>query len=397
MIPICAIDIAKEQSVATIFSDRHTIFKKAFPFFHNMIDLEKMDALLVELTLEFGSKPKVVMEATGIYSKPIAAYFFALGYEVFVLNPIMTGNVKAKSLRKSKTDPIDTMRIASAFYNHQLNPYSPADEMYEKLRFLSRQYDGINTTYQELVIRMHTVIDLIYPNFKKMFYSVRGIGALHFLKAFPSPSMVLSASLEDLAASFHASNKSLKWHLDKAALIKETVRESPLVHEAQIPVLTYYVDLILHLQETLADMRTQMRELARLSPNYLLLLSIPGVGEVTASVILSEIGNIDRFHSKKQLIAYAGLDPSVFQSGKFTAKNNKISKRGSPYLRKALYQASFAGISNRSNGATNKTLRVFYDHLIKNGKEKRLAQTATSAKLLRIIFGMLKSNTAFNC
>lgn len=395
MFPICAMDIAKEHSVATIFSDRHIIFKDTFSFYHNMIDLEKIDVLLSNFTLEFGIKPKIVMEATGIYSKPIAAYFFSLGYEVFIINPIMTGNVKARSVRKSKTDPIDTMRIASVFYNHKLLPYNPSEEVYEKLRFLCRQYDGINTTYQELVVRMHTVIDLIYPNFKRMFSTVRGKAALKFLKTFPSPEMVMSASLEELAASFHTSNKSLGWHLNKAALIKETVRESPIVLESQIPILTYYVDLILHMQVILADIRSQMHDLARLSPNYNLLLSIPGVGNVTASVILSEIGNVDRFHSKKQLIAYAGLDPSVFQSGKYTAKNNKISKRGSPYLRKALYQAAFAGISNRSNGASNKVLRTFYDHLTKNGKNSRLAQTATSAKLLRIIFGMLKSNTYF--
>ena len=97
----------------------------------------------------------------------------------------------------------------------------------------------------------------------------------------------------------------------KATLIRETVRESPLVHESQIPVLSYYVDLILHMQVILADIRAQMRELAKLTPNYNLLLSI------------SKLGNANRFHYKKQLIA-------------------------------------FAGISNRSNGASNRTLRTFY-------------------------------------
>lgn len=130
-------------------------------------------------------------------------------------------------------------------------------------------------------------------------------------------------------------------------------------------------------------------------PHYELLRSVPGIGEVTASVILSEIGNFDRFHSKKQLIAYAGLDPSVFQSGKFTAKKNKISKRGSPYLRKALYQAACAGVSKRSNGYANKELRAFYEKMIASGKPSKVAMTATSAKLLRMIFGMMKSETSF--
>jgi transposase len=138
-----------------------------------------------------------------------------------------------------------------------------------------------------------------------------------------------------------------------------------------------------------------MNAVARQSPHYELLTSIPGVGEVTASVILSEIGNIDRFHSKKQLIAFAGLDPAIYQSGKYQARSGKISKRGTPYLRKSLYMAVSAGISKRSNGYANIVLRNYYDHLLASGKPKRLALTATSCKLLRIIFGMLKENTAF--
>lgn len=395
MNPIIAIDVSKEKSVASVFTDRHTCFLEPFVFKHKLLDLERLNSKLMDLSLQFGAKPKVVMEATGVYSKPLASFFFALGYDVYVLNPLTTSHIKSKSMRKAKTDPIDTKRIATAFYNQRLIPYAPSDDIYEKLRFLQRQYDGLNTTYQELVIRMHTVIDLIYPNFNKMFYTVRGKGSLHFLKAFPIPQMVLDASLEELAVSFHASNKGKEWHLKKAALIKEVVRESPQVHAAQQTVLVYYVDLILHMQDTLTDIRAQMHELARLSPHYELLCSVPGIGEVTAAVILSEIGDISRFHSKKQLIAYAGLDPSVFQSGKFTAKNSKISKRGSPYLRKALYQAAFAGISKRSNGYANKELRTFYDRLIRNGKTSRLALTATSAKLLRMIFGMLISSSTF--
>ncbi len=140
------------------------------------------------------------------------------------------------------------------------------------------------------------------------------------------------------------------------------------VQEAQQPVLTYYVDLILHMQETLGDIRTQMYDLASLSPQYEFLRSVPGIGEVTAS---------------------------VFQSGKFISNNNKISKRGSPYLRKALYQAARAGISKRSNGYANKELRKFYDRLILAGKTPKVAMTATSAKLLRMIFGIMKTKTSF--
>ncbi len=395
MNPIISIDVSKSKSVAAIFTDRHEHYRKPFVLKHQLSHFEKLHSQLLDFESKFATKPKVVMVATGIYSKPISSFFFALGYEVFVLNPLTTSQIKSKTLRKIKTDPIDTMRIAIAFYNQKPNPYMPADELYEKLRFLARQYDGLNTSYQELLTRMHTVVDLIYPEFKKMFYTIRCKAALGFLKAFPIPVKVLDTSYDELIASFHSPKKSKEWHLTKAHLIKEVVRESLQVQEAQQPVLTYYVDLILHMQETLGDIRTQMYDLASLSPQYELLRSVPGIGEVTASVILSEIGNIDRFHTKKQLIAYAGLDPSVFQSGKFISNNNKISKRGSPYLRKAFYQAARAGISKRSNGYANKELRKFYDRLLIVGKPPKVAITATSAKLLRIIFGIMKTETFF--
>lgn len=395
MNPIISIDVSKSKSVAAIFMDRYEHYRKPFTLKHQLSHFEKLHHQLLEFESNFGVKPKVVMEATGIYSKPISSFFFALGYDVFVLNPLTTSQIKSKTIRKVKTDPIDTISIAIAFYNQNPNPYVPSDQLYEKLRFLARQYHGINTTYQELITRMHTVVDLIYPEFNKMFYTIRSKSALGFLYDFPIPEMILKASYDELMASFHSPKKNREWHLSKAHLIKEVVRESLQVQEAQQPILTYYVDLIRHMQVTLDDIRAQMYELESLSPHYELLRSVPGIGEVTASVILSEIGNISRFHTKKQLIAYAGLDPSVFQSGKFTSKNNKISKRGSPYLRKALYQAARAGISKRSNGYANKELRTFYDKLITAGKPPKVAMTATSAKLLRMIFGIMKTETFF--
>jgi len=134
---------------------------------------------------------------------------------------------------------------------------------------------------------------------------------------------------------------------------------------------------------------------AKQSPYFDLLLSIPGVGELTAMTILAEIGDIKKFPTSKQLVAFAGLDPSVYQSGNFKASNNKISKRGSTYLRRALYQATVAGISNRACGPVNDVLYSFYSKKLAEGKRSKVAIIATSNKLLRIIFGVLKNNQTF--
>jgi len=166
--------------------------------------------------------------------------------------------------------------------------------------------------------------------------------------------------------------------------------------QSSVRVLRSYIDLLLSQQKILADLRAQMIYWANLSPYYALLYSIPGVGEITATTILAEIGDIERFPSSKQLVAFAGLDPSVFESGKFKASKNRISKRGSSYLRKALYQAAVSGISNRQGGPLNKIIYEFYSKKLTEGKPSKAAIIATSNKLIRMIYGILKSGKPYS-
>jgi len=165
--------------------------------------------------------------------------------------------------------------------------------------------------------------------------------------------------------------------------------------QSNIRVLQSYVKSLLTHKETLSDIRAQINEWTTLSPDFQLLLSIPGVGEVTAATILGEIGDISNFNTAKQLVAYAGLDPSVYQSGSFRAKNTKISKRGTPYLRKALFQAVSAAVRKRPNGPCNPVLYEYYTSKVNSGKPPKVALVATCNKLLRIIYGMLSSKTEF--
>jgi transposase len=126
-----------------------------------------------------------------------------------------------------------------------------------------------------------------------------------------------------------------------------------------------------------------------------LLLSIPGVGKLTAATIIGEIGDVNRFPTTKQLITYAGLNPTVYQSGRFKASNNKISKRGSTYLRKSLYQATTAAIRKVKGEPNNPTLYDYYTKKRNEGKPYKVAVIATASKLLRIIYGVWKNNEKF--
>lgn len=239
---------------------------------------------------------------------------------------------------------------------------------------------------------------MIFPNFDKVFYVVCCPTALELISTYPSPKAILSTDKESLIKIPKISRQSRQWCERKLDILLSAARESLPYEAAQqsnIQVLKSYVKLLKTHQEILADIRAQIKEWAKLSLDFSLLLSIPGIGEITAATILGEIGNILRFETSKQLTAFAGLDPSVYQSGNFRTKNSKISKRGSHYLRKALYQATVAGISKHSSGILNQTLYKYYTQKLEEGKPSKVAIVATSHKLLRIIYGILSTKQPF--
>jgi hypothetical protein len=260
MNPVVALDVSKGKSVAAIFSDHHCVIKEPFECSHEPSNLALLCENVDLLCIPFACKPKIVMEATGVYSMPLAEFFYEKGYEVFVLNPLTTSHIKSKSLRKVKTDPIDTFRIAHAFYTLSPIPFKPAHTIFEELRFLSRQYDGISKSYQELVVRLHTIVDLVYPNFESVFFSVRSKSALRFFLSFPTPQSVLNASVDEIIHSFYSPKRNEAWHFDKANKLIEAVKDALVPHSAQVPVLSYYAELVLHMQNTLNDIHERSRE-----------------------------------------------------------------------------------------------------------------------------------------
>lgn len=350
------------------------------------------------LEKESGKKPQVVLESTGNYSKPLIDFFQDANYQVIVLNPLTTHQQKKKSIRKIKTDPIDAIRIAQVYYQNNLQPSLKAEPLLLELRNLCRQYEGFNILYVESQLRLRSILDLVFPNFDKIFYYVRGVAALNVLAYFPTPQAVLSATRSELLDAIKPAKHSASWCEQKVDKLILAARESLPANHAQqsnTRVLKNYIEILMTQQRIMTDIRAQMIEQASLLPAFSLLRSIPGVGELTAATFLGEIGDINRFPSSKQLVAFAGLDPSVFQSGKFKSSNNKISKRGSSYLRKALYQATVAGISKRSSGILNPVLYQYYSKKLAEGKPSKVAIVATSSKLLRIIFGVLNNQQPF--
>jgi len=392
------IDVSKSNSVATGFLSYNKPYANTFSFSHTPVEMEKTLIFLDELQKESSTKPDIVLEATGNYYKAISQYFYDHNYSVYVLNPLQTSSEKRKSIRKVKTDPVDTYRIAQVYYTKDLNPYVERCCNIEELRSLCRQWDAFNELHTETQLKFRSLLILIFPKYDTVFDHVCSKTSLKLVSSYPSPTSVLSADREELFNIIKLSKHSDSWCEEKLLKLYAAARESlsyDVAQQSNTRVLQSYVQSLLTQKDILAEIRALINEQARLSLDYNLLLSIPGVGEVTAATILGEIGDIVNFESPKQLIAYAGLDPSVYQSGSFRAKNTKVSKRGSHYLRKALFQAASAAVRKRPNGPCNSVLYNYYISKLEAGKPYKVALVATCSKLLRIIHGILSSKTEF--
>jgi transposase len=241
-------------------------------------------------------------------------------------------------------------------------------------------------------------LDLLFPYYRSVFSNLCGDSSLNLLAKFPTPGDVLAATKEDILVTLKSNYQRKSWDekiYEKLLAAASASLPYKVSQQSNIRVLREYISILMTHKSRLADIRAHFVAAAKELSVFDLLKIIPGIGDITAATIIAEIENANRFSGAHQLTAYAGLDAAVFESGKFKAATNKISKRGSTHLRRALVQAAKAGIRTTKTGPVNSLLFEFYSRKIDEGKPKMVALTATANKLLRIIYGMWRKNEAF--
>lgn len=396
--PVLSLDVSKGSSIATAFIDKGKPLGKPFNVPHTANGSSILIEQLQSLESLTGHQPVVILEATGNYSKPVTYFLQNAGYSVIALNPLQTHELKRRSIRKIKTDAVDAKRIADLYYLEDLNYVHQVNPTVAELKTLCRQYDGFQTQYTEAQLKVQSILDLIFPTYHQVFGKITCDSSLAILKSFPTPENVLSARKEDIISLLSKSNQPTGWSdaiYEKLMAAANNSLSYQVAQQSNIRVLREYIHLLATHKNILTDIRALITATAKSLSGYDLLLTIPGVGDVTAAFIISEIEDIGRFLNEKQLVAYAGLDPSIYESGKYRSANNTISKRGSSYLRKALFQAAAAAIRKHKGTPRNPVLYEFYQSKVQSGKPKMVALTATSNKLLRIIYGMWSKNQPF--
>lgn len=396
MNPVIGLDISKGQSEGQAFLNKGKPYGKSFCFLHTQEGLEELFNIVKIVQNKAEISPVVILESTGHYHEPIIQFLEEREIHFIVVNPLISHQAKKSSLRKVKTDAVDAYQLCELYYKEDFEVHKQRNIQLLNLRHLTRQFESITDMYVQAKLQFQAVLDQIFPDYRGIFGDLYSRISLLFLKEFSTSEIIIKAGeakLSDRIACLCPS-RSDRWAEEKAKLIMAAAINNPfqkITYQSHLISLNLYVDLLLQYQGHLAYLEEQIDALSAEVEEYSIIQSIPGIGNKIAATILSEIGEIHRFNHAKKLVAFAGIDPSVYSSGKFTATTNRITKRGSKRLRHTLYLAVLCGL--RRSGS--KKLRAFYDKKRSEGKPYRVAVVACINKLLHWIFAVLTRKEFF--
>ena len=377
------IDVAKDKHDCHIFDSDGVIHHDSFVFDNSRAGFSK----LLELIKSFDDAKRVGLEATGHYSENLLSFLTSNGLEVEVFNPLTVNRLRtAGTLRKTKTDKNDARYIARLLVGSSKS-YSPQSYHTMQLKSLTRARFRLVKEIQPLKNRYRRLAHLVFPELEKMFSKLDSPSILGLLTAFPSAKQIAECDIRKLTSTLvdlsHGKIGRIKAEKLKA-LAKDSIGCSNSGDAFELSLVTKRIAFLEQQKEVLeAEISTLMQTLD--SP----ITTIPGIGTTLGAVVLAEIGDINAFADSSKLLAFAGCEPSTYQSGKYTATNTPMVKRGSRYLRNALYLIANAAFLH------NPTFRDYINKKRAEGKHFYVAMSHGMKKLVRIIFAVLTKNTPY--
>lgn len=337
------IDVSMGKSTIAIISTDGEVISEPFEIEHTKSGFNLVLEKIKDIPKD---NVKFVMESTGNYCKSLLKIITDNGYFATVENPLTIKKYCDINIRKVKTDKKDALKIACYGSErwHKLIRYTPSDEIYSELRFLSRQYDEQMSLKVMKKIHLSGLIEVTFPGLKKIFNgdSVYML-MLDVYKKYYHPSLVLSKSKSSFIRDVEKISKKTGHRIGTRVaeemyfLANECIPSSPCNESTQLAV-SNCVLLLQNLEEITNNIIAKMDELARQLPEFETVSNMSGVGNKIRARLIAEIGDVRRFKNSNCLIAYAGIDVPPFQSGQFVATNRRITKRGNKHLRKVGYE-----------------------------------------------------------
>lgn len=380
------IDIAKQKHFASVMTSDGEILIEPFSFTNDHTGFQK---LLNNLSRFPKDQVLIGMESTAHYAENLTNFLYSRDFNVCIINPIQTSSLRKSNIRKTKTDSVDTFLIIKALSLNHYRLFTERDYNSLQLKNLCRFRQKLMKARTKVKIQLVTYVDLLFPELQYFFKSgVHGKACYALLKEQPNPDKIAKMHLTRLT---NLLSKSSKGHFKQstAVSLKELASQSvgtkndtlSLQILQSIKQIELFTEQLAEVEESINSLMVQVNSVIK---------TIPGIGNLNGAMIIGEIGDITRFQKPCQLLAYAGLDPSIYQSGNFSAARTRMSKRGSKLLRYALINAAW------QTTLVNNTFKTYYDLKISQGRRHYNALGHVAHKLVRVIHKMMTDNVEFN-
>lgn len=389
------IDVSKGRSTVAILRPFGEVVQAPEDITHDEASLEQLAYKILAL----GNDTKVLMEATGRYHEPIASELHEHGIFVSVVNPLLIRNYSSEcTVRKVKTDSKDSVKIAKYCLDQwtNLREYIPMDALRQQLKLVSRQYNFYMKMRTAMDNNLISLTDKVFPGVNELFTSPERADGhrkwVDFFTDFWHCECISSVSEKAFTERYRkwCTRHGYKFSASKAAdiyisgignivTLPKNMHTKLLMQSAAKEWTTFSTQM--------AQVKAEMIRLAKRLPEYETVTAMYGVGEITAAQLMAEIGDVRNFPRRSALIAFAGVDPSIDKSGKKQNDGSPSTKRGSPHLRKTLFQIVSTYLKLAPQ---DEPVYQFLDKKRSEGKPFYVYMTAASNKFLRIYYARVK-------
>jgi transposase len=384
---IVGIDVSKDKFDACgITGEEVKLFQLSVA-----MDRKGFEKLKKQLSSFSVSSVLIGMESTASYHVNLFSYLVAAGYKVILINPLQISNYVKMELRKTKTDKKDAVVIARFLLaNGDTLMQRATPSLISDLRDLSRQRESLVDEMTSLKIEIKQLLNITFPELEHM-VGIFTKSILKLLQQYPSAVALREADIDQLSQSLITDSYGHKREAFAKALIKAARSSIGTNSPAKEIIIKQKIRFLLHQEEALQEITDMLMEMARklMEEDINIITSIKGIGDKTAANFLAEMGgDIHKFECSGKIIAMAGLDPAVYQSGKHEGKG-RITKRGNRHLRRIIWMMTTSVIQYTD---------IFHTYYLKRRKEGlpyKKAVLATAHKLIRVIYAMLTQRETF--
>ena len=397
--PIVSIDVSKGKSDYQAFKNLNVKYTGSRSIKHTKEGFDEIVNLVREMEKKLETEVCVVYEATGVYHRVLKKVLEDNNIKQFIINPLLSAKTrKNDSLRSPKTDKLDPKSIAKTYYSHSLHNSHKQETIYHELRELSRYYEDILVHIRKDKVAFRAQLDIVFPGYDALYDDLYGPVALAVIEKYPHPEMLQKKKINTVSKVIQSKTCHRQavsdTMADKAIEYSKTIYSGCDKDDIEVLILQRFIK---KLKEDMAEAERTIGEMIKLAqelPDFSIIKSIPGIGDNLAARIIAELGDMTRFKKKNELVAFAGLDPKISESGQNDGNHMHITKKGNKRLRCLLYLAVTCSIRLKRD---DNSIKDFY---IKKKQQSnpmcsKAAKTACASKLVRIIYSMCKTGELY--